>query len=360
MGMQLFEGPNGSPSTFYQGPDEVQLSFLIDGFSSTQVSARANYQGQSVNLITRGSFDISKVVTIPKTLDELGALNIPGLLFSGYSLSIGGGVIFNVYYDTPVTQAVFNRYTEAASNADYAASLAGNDVYTAVSGRNSESSFLWGGNDTYIHRHLLQQYNDLVYGGDGTDKVVFDKASTGFTIKAGNVWNELTKKSDLTGFTVTDKNKVVNTMQVNEVERLQFTDTMLALDTGKDQTAGSGYMLYKAAFNRTPDTGGLGYWINKMDTGMSYSDVANNFVNSAEFKTAFGGSNPTVNTLVTKLYNNVLNRAPDAGGLAFWQEKLTTGWSTADVLGYFSTSAENVTNVTPLIANGIQYQQFVG
>jgi hypothetical protein len=118
-------------------------------------------------------------------------------------------------------------------------------------------------------------------------------------------------------------------------------------------------MIYKAAFNRTPDVGGLGFWINKMDGGMSYSDVAKNFVNSAEFKTAFGGSNPTVDVLVTKLYNNVLARAPDAGGLAFWQDKLNTGWSTADVLGYFATSNENIVNVTPLIANGIQYQQFV-
>jgi hypothetical protein len=119
-------------------------------------------------------------------------------------------------------------------------------------------------------------------------------------------------------------------------------------------------MLYKAAFNRTPDASGLGYWINQMDKGMSYSDVAKNFVTSAEFQTAFGGSNPSVNTLVTKLYNNVLNRTPDAGGLAFWQDKLNTGWSTADVLGFFSTSGENVTNVTPLIANGISYTQFVG
>jgi hypothetical protein len=151
------------------------------------------------------------------------------------------------------------------------------------------------------------------------------------------------------------------TAVLDKVQRLQFTDTMLALDTGKDQTAGSGYMLYKAAFNRTPDVGGLGYWINKMDVGMGYSSVAQSFVNSAEFKTAFGGANPTVNTLVTKLYNNVLNRTPDAGGLAFWQGKLSNeGWTTADVLGFFSTSGENVTNVTPLIANGIQYQQFVG
>jgi hypothetical protein len=84
-------------------------------------------------------------------------------------------------------------------------------------------------------------------------------------------------------------------------------------------------------------------------------------VNSAEFKTAYGGSNPSVNTLVTKLYNNVLTRTPDAGGLAFWQDKLSTGgWTVANVLGYFATSAENVTNVTPLIANGIPYQEWVG
>ncbi len=361
MGMQLFEG-FGSPSTYYygSGSDEGKLNWLIESVTSSQVSSYGDYQGQKVYRNIQGSFDTSNIVTIPKTLDELGALNIPGTLFSGYTLSIGSTVAFTVNFDTPVTLAVFNRYTKATSNADYAASLAGNDVFTAVTNTGTDSIFLWGGNDTYIHRHLSQKYSDIVRGGDGTDKVVFDKVSTGFTITAGSMWNELTQKNDLSGFTVTDKNKVVNTLQINEVERLQFTDTMLALDTGKDQTAGSGYMLYKAAFNRTPDVGGLGFWINKMDTGMSYSDVANNFVNSAEFKTAFGGSNPSVNTLVTKLYNNVLARAPDAGGLTFWQEKLTTGWSTADVLGYFSTSGENVTNVTPLIANGIQYQQFVG
>ena len=360
MGMQLLEGTT-DPSTYYNGPDQVTFNWLIDGFSSNQISARADYQGQSVVFTMRGSFDTSKVATIPKTFVELSSLNISGTLFSGFTFGLGSSVAFTVNYDTPVTNAVFSRYMEAASNADYAASLAGNDVFTAVSGNEQRATFLWGGNDTYIHRHLLQQYNDQVYGGDGRDTVVIDKASTGFTIKAGNVWNQLTKKTDLFGFTVTDKNKVVNTIQVNEVERLQFSDTMLALDTGANQTAGSGYMLYKAAFNRTPDAGGLGYWINQMDKGMSYSDVAKNFVTSSEFQTAFGGSNPSVNTLVTKLYNNVLNRTPDAGGLAFWQNKLSNeGWTTADVLGFFSTSGENVTNVTPLIANGIQYQQFVG
>jgi hypothetical protein len=192
--------------------------------------------------------------------------------------------------------------------------------------------------------------NDSINGGVGVDSVIFSGALANYTLNRG-----------ASSLTITDK--VANRNGVDtltNIERLQFADTTIAYDIGANQTAGSGYMLYKAAFNRTPDSGGLGYWIGKMDSGMSYSDVANNFVTSAEFKTAFGGSNPSVNTLVTKLYNNVLNRTPDGGGLAFWQEKLNTGWSTADVLGYFSNSAENVTNVTPLIANGIQYQQFVG
>jgi hypothetical protein len=209
--------------------------------------------------------------------------------------------------------------------------------------------------------------NDFIYpgeggafgdGGEGIDTLVFDKALSSYVIypqsypKSGGViyLSIITK----------DLSLPVEVSTFDSIERIQFSDTNVALDTGKDQTAGSGYMLYKAAFNRTPDAGGLGYWISKMDSGMGYSDVAKNFVNSAEFKTAFGGSNPSVNTLVTKLYNNVLNRTPDAGGLAFWQEKLNTGWSTADVLGYFSTSAENVTNVTPLIANGISYTQYAG
>jgi hypothetical protein len=359
MPYQLLEGLS-NPSTYYTKPEpgSYEPTWLIKNISANQASFYDTYKGTTIELIVRGNFDPSTLPVSAKTLLDLPKNNTN--INTGYDILVGQKNQFTVNFNPGINQATMTRYTEATSNADYEASLSGDDVYTAASGLTSGATFLWGGNDTYIHRHLLQQYTDQVYGGDGTDTVVFDKVSSGFTIKAGNVWNELTKKTDLTGFTVTDKNKVLNTLQVNQVERLQFTDTSIAYDIGSNQTAGSGYMLYKAAFNRTPDVGGLGYWISKMDGGMSYNDVAKNFVTSAEFKTAFGGSNPSVNTLVTKLYNNVLNRTPDAGGLTFWQDKLNTGWSTADVLGFFSTSGENVTNVTPLIANGISYTQFVG
>jgi hypothetical protein len=193
--------------------------------------------------------------------------------------------------------------------------------------------------------------NDTLDGGAGLDKAVFTGALADYKLNLAN--NQ--------AITVTDAQATRDGVDsLKNVERLSFSDVSVALDIGKDQTAGSGYMLYKAAFNRTPDLGGLGFWINKMDTGSGYSSVAQSFVSSTEFQAAFGGSNPTVNTLVTKLYTNVLNRAADTGGIAFWQDKLTTGgWTTADVLGYFSTSGENVTNVTPLIANGISYKEWV-
>jgi hypothetical protein len=189
-----------------------------------------------------------------------------------------------------------------------------------------------------------------IMGTSGIDNIVYSGTSTNFNITLIGIFAN-----------VVDKVGGLGIDTITNIERLKFTDTNIALDIGKDQTAGSAYMLYKAAFNRTPDVGGLGFWISKMDGGMDYNTVAQNFVNSAEFKTAYGGSNPTVNTLVTKLYNNVLTRAPDGNGLAFWQDKLTTGgWTTANVLGYFATSNENVANVASLIGNGITYQEWVG
>jgi hypothetical protein len=321
-------------------------------------------------------------------------LSLPGITFTG---TIKGSFVFNgpistldkvsgtLTEVTSYLNGFINEYTVIPQGTDMLSWIVGS---TTVAKYSSTASTLNRG-VTFVGSQGGQEYGDTLIAGSGKDSFTsyggkitkpnnaayFDgKGDLDLAILQGKLADykvqnttfgdqtDMSYKAKVSGWQIVDSVTSRNgTTQVVNVERLQFSDTMLALDTSKDQTAGSGYMLYKAAFNRTPDAGGLGYWINQMDKGMSYSDVANNFVNSAEFKTAFGGANPTVNTLVTKLYNNVLNRTPDAGGLAFWQNKLSNeGWSTADVLGFFSTSGENVTNVTPLIANGIQYQQFVG
>lgn len=142
---------------------------------------------------------------------------------------------------------------------------------------------------------------------------------------------------------------------VTNVERLAFTDGFVGLDIKGD--AGMAYRIYQAAFNRAPDTGGLGFWINAMDNGMGLEEVSANFIGSVEFQATYGGLNNS--QFVTQIYQNVLHRAPDPGGLAFWQNQLDSGtWSRATVLTGFSESNENQANVIGVIQDGAYYNIF--
>lgn len=197
------------------------------------------------------------------------------------------------------------------------------------------------------HRDILNGYagndsirggggNDVIYGGDGLDTVYFDASRASY-----NIGSRIVSKKDGTQTVVTD------------AERLKFSDTAIAFDiTG---SAGQSYRLYKAALDRTPDKQGLGYWINARDSGTSLRDIADSFIQSQEFKNKYG-ANPTNGQFVTLLYNNVLDRAPDSGGLNYWQSELTSArLDKAGVLASFSESQENQNNVIKIIGGGIEY-----
>ena len=189
--------------------------------------------------------------------------------------------------------------------------------------------------------------------------------SSNYVVQASNyIWDTLKQVGNLSGFTITDNTKANNTLQVNQVERLSFTDTMVALDTGANQTAGNAYLLYQAAFNRTPDTPGLGYWIAQMDKGANViTGVAENFILSNEFKGLYGAS-PTVDQFTNLLYVNVLHRSADAAGLKYWEDQFAgTGFNLltqAQTLNNFAISNENQANAATQIAHGIHYQAYVG
>ena len=64
---------------------------------------------------------------------------------------------------------------------------------------------------------------------------------------------------------------------------------------------------------------------------------------------------------VDKLYQNVLGRAGESGGVTYWNGELDAGRITkAAVLVQFATLAEGAANVASLIANGIPYTEYVG
>lgn len=147
-----------------------------------------------------------------------------------------------------------------------------------------------------------------------------------------------------------------STSKLTSVERLQFSDTSVALDVHGN--AGEAYRLYQAAFNRTPDKAGLGFWIDSFDKGVSLVDAARGFVNSAEFASLYG-ANASDAQYVEALYGNVLHRTPDAAGYDFWIHSIQLV-SRAQVLADFSESAENQAQVIGTIASGIEYTPWHG
>ncbi len=111
--------------------------------------------------------------------------------------------------------------------------------------------------------------------------------------------------------------------------------------------------LYQAALGRAPDQGGLHYWSYALAHGSTLTDLANGFQSSPEFITRFGGDLPNAD-YVSRIYQNVLGRTPDASGLAFWQGNLDNGTATrAQMLAGISESAENKAATAPAVATGI-------
>ena len=108
-----------------------------------------------------------------------------------------------------------------------------------------------------------------------------------------------------------------------------------------DDVSGVVFPLYNAAFSRLPDAKGLENWIASNSTGgMTYATSVQEFSSSQEFKNRYGAN--TIDTqYITTLYNNVLDRSPDAGGFANYQRLLANGKDRGALLLDFSESPEN-------------------
>ena len=99
------------------------------------------------------------------------------------------------------------------------------------------------------------------------------------------------------------------------------------------------YRLYRATLNRAPDLAGLLGWSAALAEGRGFLDVVQGFTGSREFQARYGTTSDA--GFVTLLYNNVLNRAPDAAGFASWTGLLAAGTqSRAEVVRGFAQSRE--------------------
>jgi hypothetical protein len=181
-------------------------------------------------------------------------------------------------------------------------------------------------------------------GGGGLDTVIYAGAASEYKITRGAA-----------GFTIAHGRSATVDSLAN-VERLKFGDATIALDI--DGVGGQAYRIYQAAFDRAPDSVGLGFWIAAMDHGTTLASVAKGFVDSKEFQDMYGTA-PTNVDLVGKFYEHVLHRPAEKGGFDFWVGVLDRhAASVADVLMAISESNENQTALAALIGNGFAYTPY--
>lgn len=232
--------------------------------------------------------------------------------------------------------------------------LSGNDVI--VGSDYSDALVGYGGHDIieagYGDDDVFGGYgNDLIEGGPGynyidggpgVDTAFYSGFSTSYVYRLygdGSI-------------EVTDMDMIHD--QLVSVERLMFADGTLAFDI--DGNAGQAYRLYQAAFDRVPDSEGLGYWIDRLDSGTTtLNAVADSFIHSPEFIRTYGTPGTVSNAqYVELLYNHTLGRVSDQQGYNYWVSKLDQhATNRGDLLAFFSESNENHARVLPDIHDGI-------
>jgi len=95
---------------------------------------------------------------------------------------------------------------------------------------------------------------------------------------------------------------------------------------------------YQEFLLRQADSAGLLYWTHQMELGLSDEQLQAGFIGSPEYYNVRGeGANIG---WLTAMYQDILNRAPDNGGLTYWLGQLALGETRTQVADGFTSSPE--------------------
>lgn len=213
----------------------------------------------------------------------------------------------------------------------------GNDVIDGSTG--DDDLYGFGGNDSLFGG----RGDDYIDGGSGIDSAFYNNVRADYDVSGS--FDRIMVHARATS---------EGTDLLSNIERLDFKDVTVGFDL--NGASGEAFRLYQAAFNRAPDLVGLGFWIAQLDHGASLNSVASQFVASAEFRSMYGTSLNN-HDIVTHLYENVLHRAPDQGGINYWTNILDSHASTLPaVLTAFSESPENYAQLIGAMEHGIAFK----
>jgi hypothetical protein len=320
--------------TIGQGASEGEGFTLHDVYLQNWIRTTASATAQTFSsgdykLVLEGSFDSAAKGTV-----------------NGFSVYQGAEAVyrelgFASYDAAPFVDFILNKvdtgvlFEAMTSGNDMATGSALNDIISTGAGDDHITA--GGGYDSIF----AGTGSDIVDGGDGYDYADAGGPLSDFRVERAGDAFILTSLKD--GSVDTYKN----------VERISVGLQFIAADISVDNFGGQVFRMYQAAFDRAPDQLGLAFWMEHLSKDATLDQMANGFIDSAEYRQRYGDG-VSNHDLVAKYYDNVLHRAADQGGLDFWTTQLDSGSATkAQVLAAISESHENLENSAAIIAQGV-------
>lgn len=216
--------------------------------------------------------------------------------------------------DTITVTGDANVTVEGGDGNDVITTGGGNDTVIGGAGVNFIST--GAGNDTIITGEGIANTIDA---GTGFDTVVIGGARADFQIAQSG--STLILNGD------------DQTTSVTNAEFLTFTDnsTVAIVNNAEDAAV---LRLYEGLLGRDADQGGAEFFTTAHANGASTTQLADIFVNSAEYKDVL------VDNYLDSLYTNLLGRDADQAGQDFWSNAVANGQTLAQVTASIAATAQ--------------------
>ena len=134
-----------------------------------------------------------------------------------------------------------------------------------------------------------------------------------------------------------DVNGVRTTRVVNTAPAADDARTYVPDYSNSQSVEGFVYRMYSIVLGRRPDDAGFADWVGKLKSGAATAaDILVGFFNSPEYLIR----NKSYQEIITDAYRAMMNRAPDAGGMDYWYQRLYYGMTPNAILAGFVNSTE--------------------
>ncbi|MBM2321388.1 MULTISPECIES: DUF4214 domain-containing protein [Marivita] len=305
-------------SLFSNGITAVELAQAEAAAQSAAADAFEALQGFGTTLTTSDDVDLTafEALALAQYQTIIGAVTtiLPGVASALTDLIVGSR------NSAPTFVVNLEGNVEGSAEGDwfYLNDLAN----TFDGGLGQDILFGFGGND----RFTGGADDDTLFGGDGAgDTAVYSGPQARYTVQI-----------ERDGVNVIDRSGAEGTDQLSEIETLSFGDNSafnLADQVGiaslSAEEIATFVELYIAYFNRAPDAEGLNFWGSAFANGYSLETIATLFLGQSETQQTYPDTLSNLD-FATQVYNNVLGRDPDQGGLEFWVNLLDGGGVTRD------------------------------